>query len=107
MFVIQVLLAAGVLAIAFLVYRMVEELRAIRGSIDTLRESLPHGGMLRLSGGLHHWGASAVTKPFAIWIWSGKEWELDHGSIPPNADPGPTPQFPGSYLGHCVKMECR
>jgi hypothetical protein len=107
MFVIQILLTAGVLAIAFLVYRITQEMRTMRCSIEMLAESLAHGGKSPVIGGHCICAGLPLAKYFVIWVWSGTEWELDHGSIPNHVDPGSPPQFPGSYLGQCVRTECR
>ncbi len=107
MVLVEVVLAAGVLAIAFLVYRVSEELRAMRCSVEALAECISHGTRIQFAGSSQHGHRGSPAKCFAIWMWGGTQWELDHGSIPPDADPGPPPPFAGSYHGQCVKTECR
>jgi hypothetical protein len=99
--VLVLLIFAGVLRLAF-------DVRAIRSELlPDLRKSLLEGFWVQepvarlghICHIPHHLGADF----FVIWKWSGGDWQVRPGTVPPGADPGLPPQYPGAFEGDLVK----
>jgi hypothetical protein len=119
MIAVEILTCLSLIAVAVFLYLIVMQLRLMNQSLEVLAESSRRSPSFVPLSCTHHdgtlvcrWPSTYHSSPiaqrnFAVWGWTGSEWELDQGSLTSNVSPGSPPQFSGSYPGQSVKVECR
>ena len=93
------LMLVSQVALLWVVFAILQELRCLRGIVAG-----PRRDAVTPSDDDTLLGLQAAA--YAIWCWRGKSWELDLGSIPAAHEAGKCPAFSGTFVGQRVKTEC-
>jgi hypothetical protein len=101
-------LLALVLAVTFLILLslllLYFEVRSLRSDIVAAIKSLPRELARRPAGAAaeshHHRGPLGY---FVVWEWDEGEWRAKTEDLPPGANPGLPPSYPGAMRGYHAK----